>query len=236
MVKFALNQILANALPEGMTNAEPVLTFLFTAILFGWVGWMSVAFSLMEDVLTEIREAPGLKQRATKIWLFLPIFLMGSANFDKEIWEKQKEELRYFDPVEEPKKGEYFYYIAGTGLLIGLWWLMAEIKIRKKGELVMVKPEEVIFENQEPVFSGQEGEWEVKIRKAYASFLALMRKNRAWNVSLSMSNRQILERIQDDRLKEVHRLYEEGFYGKKASEAAWKKFESEVKKLSDEAS
>jgi hypothetical protein len=31
-------------------------------------------------------------------------------------------------------------------------------------------------------------------------------------------------------------LYEEGFYGKKASEAAWKKFESEVKKLSDEAS
>jgi uncharacterized membrane protein SpoIIM required for sporulation len=234
MVKFALNQILANVLPEGITRAEPVLTFLFTAILFGWVGWMSVAFGLMEDVLTEIREAPGLKQRATKIWLFLPVFLMSTGNFDKEIWEKQKEEMRYFDPVEEPKRGEYFYFIAGTGILIGLWWLVAEIKSRKKGVVVMVKPVEVMVENQEPVFSGHEGEWEVKIRKAYASFLGLMKKNRGWNVSLGMSNRQIQERIQDDRLKEIHRLYEEGFYGKKSSETAWKKFENEVKKVSDE--
>lgn len=236
LVKFALNQLIANALPEGITSAAPILTFILFILLFGLVGWMSIAFSGMEEVLTEIKEAPGLRERVSKIWLFFPFLLMGSGSFDQKIWEEQKQDLRYFDLVEEPKRGEYFYIIAGTGLLIGIWWLWAEIKGRKKQVPGQVAHKVVMEEKPDVFFTGIEDPWEIKIRQDYAFFIKTMRKKKGWNVNLGMTNRQIFDRIGKQRLSEIHQIYESGFYGKKASEAVWHNFEKEVKKLMDEES
>jgi uncharacterized membrane protein SpoIIM required for sporulation len=235
LVKFALNQILANVLPVAVTRAEPVLMFIFAVILFWVVGWMSVVFHLMDDVLSEIREAPGLRSRVARLWLYFPFIILGTGSFDKTIWQQQRSELRYFHELPEPPQEVFLFYLVGAGLLIGLWWLLAEIRKKEKHAMVAAQEQSVDPILADITFVGDEVVWEKRIRKSYADFLKWMQENGGWEVHLRMSNRQIFEYIQDERLAEIHRWYEAGFYGKKATEEVWLQFEQALKNFRNEA-
>lgn len=249
-VQFTLNT-LTGFLPDYINAAtsisKGILTFTFLLLIYIVYSLMVIAMCWMTGTLIEIRDGRSLRIRINQ-WLPLVILIFGltkgwtqssdtNLNFDKTLWQKEKEALNYFEKEKPEEVGilndflEIFgtipwewvlYILSGLIVLYGVFRLILHNYFR---ELEEMQSTELLIEYSRPTHGVRKvWDWqELENFRKDKNWLALIRAYHAEllennKVSVTTTNREFEEQFSNlgekDLVAEINKIFEKGWYGK----------------------
>lgn len=249
-VQFTLNT-LTGFLPDYINAAtsisKGILTFTFLLLIYIVYSLMVIAMCWMTGTLIEIRDGRSLRIRINQ-WLPLLILVFGltkgwtqssdtNLNFDKTLWQKEKESLNYFEKEKPEEVGilndflEIFgtipwewvlYILSGLIVLYGVFRLILHNYFR---ELEEMQSTELLIEYSRPTHGVRKvWDWqELENFRKDKNWLALIRAYHAEilennKVSVTTTNREFEEQFSNlgekDLVAEINKIFEKGWYGK----------------------
>lgn len=272
-VQFTLRTLtvfLPDYINAATSISKGILTFAFLFLVYSIYSLMVIAMCWMTGTLLEIKTGRGLKLRI-KQWLPLGLFLLAipkvwpqgtesPINFDKALWQKEKEGLNFFNKTAL-EQGSYWndfnwffggiawdwvlYIISGLLIIYGSFRLI----LYYFGKESAGSRHSAVVQNNEIPNRGIRAVWtrkELENFRRDQNWLGLIRAYHAKmlhknKVSVTTTNRefenQFANRSKKQLVRAINKIFEERWYGSgpRASKREWEVFYNRYEQLNNEA-